>query len=133
MSKTFRPYDPEQMLLMPVALQEWLLEDHLAYFISDVVDHLDLSAIMSRYEQEERGYPTYHPRMMVKVLVYAYCIGVPSSRKMERRLQEDIGFRVLAANNPPDFRTISDFRKEHLDALAGLFHRYWSCARGWGW
>ena len=121
MSKTFRPYDPEQMLSMPVALQDWLLEDHLAYFISDVVDHLDLSAIMSRYEQEERGYPTYHPRMMVKVLVYAYCIGVLSSRKMERRLREGIAFRVLAANNTPDFRTISDFRKEHLDALAGLF------------
>ena len=121
MSKTFRPYNPEQMLLMAVALQDWLSEDHLAYFISDVVDHLGLSAIMSRYEQEEGGYPPYHPRMMVKVMVYAYCIGVPSSRKMERRFQEGIAFRVLAANNTPDFRTISDFRKEHLDALAGLF------------
>ncbi len=121
MSKTFRPYDPEQMLLMPVALQDWLPAGHLADFLSDVVDHLDLSAIMSRYEQEERGYPPYHPRMMVKVLLYAYCIGVPSSRKMESRLHEDIAFRVLAANNTPDFRTISDFRKDHLEALAGLF------------
>ncbi|MDP6494234.1 MAG: IS1182 family transposase [Dehalococcoidia bacterium] len=121
MSKTYRPYDPEQMLLMPVALQDWLPSDHLAYFISDVVDHLDLSTIMSRYEREERGYPPYHPRMMVKVMVYGYCIGVPSSRKMGKHLHEDIAFRVLAANNTPDFRTISDFRKDHLAALAGLF------------
>jgi len=121
MSKVFRPYEPEQMLLMPAVLQEWLPSNHLAYFISDVVDHLDISAIMNRYEGEERGYPPYHPRMMVKVLLYAYCIGVPSSRKIERRLHEDIAFRVLAANNTPDFRTISDFRKDHLEALAALF------------
>jgi transposase len=120
-SKTFRPYEPEQMLLLPFALQDWLPSDHLAYFISDVVDHLDLSGIMSRYEGEERGYPPYHPRMMVKVLLYAYCVGVSSSRKIERRLHEDIAFRVLAANNTPDFRTISDFRKDHLGALSGLF------------
>ena len=94
--------------------------DHLAYFISDVVDHLDLASITGRYE-EERGYPPYHPCMMVKVLVYAYCVGVPSSRRMEKRLHEDIAFRVLAANNTPDFRTISDFRKDHLEALGGLF------------
>lgn len=121
MSKTFRPYQPDQMLLLPVALQEWLPEDHLAYFISDVVDHLDLGPIMSRYEVEPRGYPPYHPRMMVKVLVYAYCIGVPSSRKIEKHLHQDIAFRVLAANNTPDFRTISDFRKDHLEALGDLF------------
>lgn len=121
MSKVFRPYEPEQMLLMPVALQEWLPPDHLAYFVSDVVEHLDLSGIMARYEGEERGYPPYHPKMMVKVLLYAYCIGVASSRKIEKRLEEDIAFRVLAANNTPDFRTISDFRKDHLKALAGLF------------
>ncbi len=120
MGKTFRPYEPDQLLLMPVALQEWLPADHLTYFISDVVDHLDLSSIMRRYV-EERGYPPYHPCMMVKVLVYAYCVGVPSSRRMEKRLHEDIAFRVLAANNTPDFRTISDFRKDHLEALGGLF------------
>ena len=120
MSKTFRPYDPEQIFLMPASLQDWLPSGHLVYFISDVVNHLDLSSIMRRYE-EEKGYPPYHPAMMVKVLLYAYCIGVPSSRKIEKRLEEDIGFRVLAANNTPDFRTISDFRKEHLKALAALF------------
>jgi len=75
---------------------------------------------MKRYE-EKKGYPPYHPAMMVKVLLYAYCIGVPSSRKIAKRLEEDIAFRVLAANNTPDFRTISDFRKNHLKALAALF------------
>jgi transposase len=121
LSKTFRPYEPDQVFLMPASMKEWLPSDHLAYFISDVVDHLDLSAIMERYAGEERGYPPYHPGMMVKVLLYAYCTGVASSRKIERHLCEDIAFRVLAANNTPDFRTISDFRKDHLKALAGLF------------
>ncbi len=120
MSKVFRPYDPDQPFLMPVSMREWLPAAHLAYFISDVADHLDLGAIMNRYEGE-KGYPPYHPAMMVKVLLYAYCIGVPSSRKIAKRLEEDIAFRVLAANNTPDFRTISDFRKEHLKALAALF------------
>jgi transposase len=82
MSKTFRPYDPDQMFLMPVSMREWLPKDHLAYFVSDVVDQMDLSAIMKRYTAEERGYPPYHPAMMVKVLLYAYCVGVPSSRKI---------------------------------------------------
>jgi transposase len=120
MGKVFRPYDPEQTYLMPASLHDWLPQGHLAYFVADVVDHLDLSDIMGRYENEERGYPPYHPKMMVKVLLYAYSIGVPSSRKIAKRLQEDIAFRVLAANNTPDFRTISDFRKEHLKALAAL-------------
>lgn len=121
MSKTFRSYEPNQIFLMPISMREWLPGDHLSYFISDVVDHLDLSAITERYAGEERGYPPYHPAMMVKVLLYAYCIGVASSRKIEKHLCEDIAFRVLAANNTPDFRTISDFRKDHLKALAGLF------------
>lgn len=121
MSKTFRPYEPDQIILMPASMKEWLPSDHLAYFISDVADHLDLSAVMARYAGEERGYPPYHPAMMVKVLLYAYCMGIASSRKIERHLCEDIAFRVLAANNTPDFRTISDFRKDHLQALAGLF------------
>ena len=121
MSKTYLPYAPDQQLLLPQALQEWLPEDHLAYFVSDVVDQLDLSEITVHYEAERRGGPPYHPKMMVKVLLYAYCVGVPSSRRIASRLHEDIAFRVLAANNTPDFRTISDFRKDHLDALSGLF------------
>ena len=121
MSKAFRPYDPDQVFLMPASMRDWLPAHHLAFFVSDVVGQLDLSAIMRRYTNEERGYPPYHPVMMVKVLLYAYCIGVPSSRKIAKRLEEDIAFRVLAANNTPDFRTISDFRKDHLQALSGLF------------
>ena len=121
MSKTYRPYDPDQQLLLPAALREWLPDDHLAYFISDVVDELDLSEITARYERESRGGPPYHPRMMVKVLLYGYCVGVASSRRIAQRLHEDIAFRVLAANNTPDFRTISDFRKDNLEALSGLF------------
>ena len=121
MSKTYLPYDPDQQLLLPAALREWLPDDHLAYFISDVVDQLDLSSITARYEGERRGGPPYHPRMMVKVLLYGYCVGVASSRRIAQRLHEDIAFRVLAANNTPDFRTVSDFRKDHLGALSGLF------------
>jgi transposase len=121
MSKTFRPYEPDQPFLMPASIREWLPSGHLVYFVSDVMGQLDLSAVTERYAHEGRGYPPYHPQMMVKVLLYAYCIGVPSSRKIARKLEEDIAFRVLAANNTPDFRTISDFRKDHLKALAGLF------------
>jgi transposase len=121
MAKTYRVYLPEQDLLLPPSLRDWLPEDHLAYFVSDVVDQLDLSAIESVYEDEERGQPPYHPRMMTKILLYGYCVGVFSSRRIEKRLVEDIGFRVLAAGNEPDFRTISDFRKLHLSALQGLF------------
>ena len=121
MSKTYLPYEPDQQLLLPAALQEWLPDDHLAYFISDVVEQLDISEVTARYERERRGGPPYHPRMMVKVLLYGYCVGVSSSRRIAQRLHEDIAFRVLAANNTPDFRTISDFRKDNLDALSGLF------------
>ena len=121
MAKTFRPYLPEQDLLLPPSLRDWLPEDHLAYFVSDVIDQLDLSGIESVYEEEERGQPPYHPRMMTKILIYGYCVGVFSSRRMQKRLVEDVGFRVLAVGNEPDFRTISDFRKLHLQALQGLF------------
>jgi transposase len=123
MAKTYRPYLPEQDLLLPPSLRDWLPENHLAYFVSDVIDQLDLSAIEGYYEQEERGYPPYHPRMMTKILVYGYCAGVFSSRKLQKRLQEDVAFRILAAGNEPDFRTISDFRKLHLTALEGLFRQ----------
>lgn len=120
--KTFRPYQPEQLLLLPPSIQEWLPEDHLARFVSEVVDELELSAIEERY-REERGYPPYHPRMMVKVLVYGYCTGTYSSRRLQAKLVEDVAYRYLAAGNQPDFRTVSDFRKEHGAALAGLFEQ----------
>jgi len=132
MAKTYRPYVPEQDLLLPPSLRDWLPEDHLAYFVSDLVDHLDLWAIMKVYEEEDRGYPPYHPVMMTKVLVYAYCVGVFSSRRIQRRLCEDIPFRVLAAGNAPDFRTIADFRKTHLTALQGFFEQVLQMARELG-
>lgn len=132
MAKTYRPYVPEQDLLLPPSLREWLPENHLAYFVSDLVDHLDLSAITRVYEDEERGYPPYHPVMLTKVVIYAYCVGVFSSRRMQRRLMEDVAFRVLAAGNEPDFRTISDFRKRHLAALQGFFEQVLHVARDLG-
>jgi transposase len=120
--KTFRPYEPDQMLLMPPSLSDWVGEDHLARFVSDLIDILDLSAIEDTYT-EERGYPPYHPCMMVKVLVYAYCTGTYSSRRIAEKIHDSVALRYLAAGNQPDFRTISDFRKRHLEALAGLFEQ----------
>jgi transposase len=123
MSKTYKPYQPEQDLLLPPRLQDWLPEKHLAYFVSEVVDELDLSGIYAVYEKDERGQPPYDPGMMTKVLVYGYCVGVYSARKIQQRLSEDVAFRVLAAGNAPDFRTIADFRKQHLEVLKGLFEQ----------
>jgi transposase len=123
MAKTYRTYLPEQDLLLPPSLREWLPDDHLVYFVSDVVDQLNLSAIESVYEEDDRGQPPYHPRMMTKILLYGYCVGVFSSRKIQKHLVEDVAFRVLAAGNQPDFRTISDFRKLHLKALEELFQQ----------
>jgi len=122
MAKTFRPYDPDQLLLMPPALADWVPEDHLVRFVSDVVDTLDLTAIEETYA-EERGYPPYHPQMMVKVLLYGYCTGIYSSRRIARQLTDSVAFRFLAAGNQPDFRTVSEFRKRHGGALTGLFQQ----------
>jgi transposase len=121
MEKTYRPYDPDQLFLLPPALQDWVPEGHLVHFLSDVVDALDRNPILVRYEREARGYPPYHPRMMTKLLLYAYAVGIPSSRKIAQRCEEDLAVRVLTANQTPDFRTISDFRQRHLDALTDLF------------
>jgi transposase len=123
MGKSFRPYYPDAELLLPPSLREWLPENHLSYFVGDVVDQLDLSAMDAVYGSEKRGQPPYDPRMMTKLLVYAYCVGVFSSRRIERRLMEDIAFRVLAADNQPNFRTIADFRKIHLATLESLFEQ----------
>jgi transposase len=120
--KTFRPYDPEQVLLLAPVLQEWLPEGHLAHFVSDLVESgaLDLSAIYAAYE-EERGYPPYDPRLMVKLLLYGYAIGVVSSRKLERASYEHVAVRMLCADQHPDYRSIARFRARHLPALGELF------------
>ena len=120
--KKFQRYDPDQTLLIAPDLHEWLPEDHLCYFVSDVVDDLDLSSIYARYDVL-RGSPPYEPRMMVKVIIYAYCIGETSSRQIFKNLLENVAFRVLAANSRPDHRTICRFRADHAEALRGLFQQ----------
>ena len=117
----FREYQPNQLLLLPQDLRAWLPEDHLAYFVSDVVDEMNLTAITESYDGSAGGQPAYHPRMMVKLLFYAYATGVPGSRRIERNTYDSVPFRVLAADAHPDHDTIAEFRRRHLAALAGLF------------
>ena len=119
--KTYREYQPRQSFLLPPSPLDWLPADHLAYFILETVAQLDLSAIRAYYERERRGFPPHDPRMMTALLLYAYCVGLPSSRKIEQRTHEDIAFRVLAGNTHPDHTCISEFRRIHLDALSALF------------
>lgn len=121
--KTFKPYTPDQLLLLPPALADWLPEGHLALFLSDVVDHaLDLAPLLATYETGDgRGQPPYHPALMVKLLVYAYCTGKPSSRQIERATYDEVPYRVLAANQHPDHDTLAAFRQQHLQVLASLF------------
>jgi len=120
-SKTFRHYDPTQSFLLPPSLDDWLPEDHTARFIAEVVDEtLDLSSIYGSYV-EAVGAPPYDPTMMLKLLLYAYSVGVTSSREMERRCQVDVAFRWLSANEAPDYRSISRFRRRHVLALDTLF------------
>ena len=121
LDRTFRPYEPDQLWLLPPSLGEWLPEDHLAYFVSDLVAELDLTPILKTYGGVTRGNAPYDPRMLVTILLYAYAVGIPASRQIARELEEDVAFRVLAANQRPDFRTISDFRQQHLAALTDLF------------
>lgn len=122
MGKTFRAYDMNQQMLLPPDLREWLRADHLALFVSDVVESLDLSGILKVYEEGDgRGRPPYHPAMMVKLLVYGYCIGKTSSRKLEQATYDDVAFRVLSCNQQPDHDSIAGFRKRHLQELGRLF------------
>lgn len=119
--KTFRRYDPDQMFLMPPSIGDWLPEEHLARFVSELVEEvLDLEPFLGAYT-EARGFPPYDPRLMLKLLIYGYTTGVRSSRGIERRCADDVAFRFLAANAAPDFRTIARFRRRHLDALKALF------------
>ena len=120
--KTFRPWNPEQTLLLPPSPVEWLPANHLVFFLLDLAAELDISAIYAVYEaRDPRGVKAYEPRMMVVLLLYAYCVGIPSSRRIEQACWEDAAFRVLTGNQQPDHSRISDFRLVHLDALADLF------------
>jgi transposase len=121
MPSSFRRYQPDQSLLLPPSPRDWLSEDHLAYFVSDAVDSFDLSAFYERYEGDGRRNQPFDPRMMVKVILYGYATGCRSSRKLAKKLEEDVAFRVLAAENFPAHRTICDFRHDHLEELRALF------------
>lgn len=122
MPSSYRPYQPEQSLLLPPSLREWLPSNHLALYISDVIDELDLSAFTARYEEgDPRGNQPFHPAMMLKLLVYAYATGTFSSRKIAQRVEGDVAYRVLAAGNFPQHRTICDFRLSHLQAFIEVF------------
>jgi transposase len=121
-NKRFLVCDLNQPFLVPPSLQDWLPEDHLARFVAEVMDELDLSAIYQAYERHDgRGLSAYHPLMLARVLLYGYCIGVTSSRRIEKATHDDVAFRYLAADQHPDHDTIADFRQQHLEALAGLF------------
>jgi transposase len=120
-TQRFRDYDPNQDFLLPPSLREWLPQNHLANFISDVVDTLDLSEIIAAYDNSQGGQASFHPVMMVKLMLYAYCVGVPASRRIEKSTYDVIPFRVLSANQHPDHDTIADFRKRHLVALSHIF------------
>src|SRR3989475_4027733 len=122
MTKCFLDDEIDQSLMMPPSLHEWLPEDHLARFVADLVPSLELSEFYASYEEKDgRGQAAYHPVMMVRLLTYGYCIGVVSSRQIEKRTYEDVAFRYLSADEHPDHSTINEFRKRHLKALAGLF------------
>jgi transposase len=122
MARDFLPYDLDQQYPLPPSLKEWLPAGHLAFFISDVVDSLDLSAIMGAYQKDElRGRPGYNLAMLAKLLLYGYTQGKTSSRKLERATYEEVPYRVLAGNTHPDHDSIASFRRRHLAALAGLF------------
>lgn len=132
MAISYRPYEPQQEMLLPASLQDWLPKGHLAHFISDTVDALDLGAFYARYAGGGARNQPFHPAMMVKLLVYGYATGVFSSRKIERRLHEDLAFRMLGAGNFPKHRTIRDFRALHLKELSDLFVQVVKLAREMG-
>ena len=120
-STKFREFCPNQQFLLPPSLKDWLAEDDLVYFIQDVVAELDLGVIYRSYDGHKGGQPPYHPQMMVALLLYGYCVGLVSSRKMEQATYHSVPFRILSADQHPDHDTIASFRQRHLQALAGLF------------
>src|SRR5712691_9960298 len=121
MAYNFLPAERDQLYVMPPSLSEWLPKDHLAWFVLDVVEALDMSVFYARYRSDGLGRAAYEPSVMVSVLLYAYCVGERSSRRIERRCREDIAFRVLAANQVPDHATIARFVASNEAAFSALF------------
>lgn len=132
MPQNFLACDREQDLLLPPSLRDWLAEDHLAWFVLDVVDELDLASFLSGYRRDGRGRAAFDPAMMVALLLYAYAIGERSSRAIERRCREDVAFRVITANLAPDHATIARFRVRHESALAEIFTQVLGMCAGVG-
>lgn len=137
MAQRYKPVDRYQPFLLPPSMRDWLPDGDLSYFIIDVVEGLDLSDIYRHYEEEaatgrrkaRSGQPPYHPKMMTALLLYAYSLGTPSSRRVARLCERDAGYRIVSAGQQPDFRTISEFRRIHLKALNGLFVQVLHLAR----
>src|SRR5918992_282703 len=122
MSKTFRAWDVDQVWLLPPSVHDFVPASHPAHLVRELVrTELDLTAIVAEYEREERGQPPYHPAMMVALLLYAYTQGVYPSRQIAKACAERLDVMAVTGMQRPDFRTISDFRRRHLEALAGLF------------
>src|SRR5215212_5745097 len=120
MAYNFRRGDHNQPFLLPPDLRDWLPADHLAWFVRDVVDQLDLTPFLRPYRSDGHGRAAYDPKSLLGVLLYAYAIGVRSSRQIQRRCREDLAFRVLAGNQLPDHMTVARFRVRHQQALAGF-------------
>src|SRR6266851_709254 len=134
MGQVFYPYEPDQTLLLPPSLRDWVPEGHLAHFVSDTVDELDLTALYARYEQREdgRGQLAYEPRLLLKLLIYAYAVGLFSSRKIAKAVEELVPLRYLAAGQLPSHRTLARFRQEHSAQFQGLFVQVVRIARAAG-
>src|ERR671925_2382068 len=131
MGQRFVACDREQSFLMPPDVREWLPPRHLAWFVIDAVGEMDLEAFYAAYRVDGRSRPPYDPAMMVGPLLYAYARGIRSSRAIERACEEDVAFRVLAAQRCPDHATIARFLERHEEAIAGLFGEVLTlCARG---
>ena len=132
MTASYVACHPEQQQLLPSAPQDWLPEGHLAYFIDNTIDSLDLAVFHARYAKGGPRNQPFHPAMMIKVMVYAYATGTFSSRRIAKKLHEDVAYRVLAANNFPAHRTVRDFRALHLAEFTELFVQVVRLAREMG-
>src|SRR3989338_6954006 len=121
MGYNFRTYDPDQLFLLSPSLDEWLPEKHLARFIDESVELMDMTDFYKRYRADGAGNAAYQPKMMVKLMLYGYCEGITSSRTIEKACENQVSFRYLSANQLPGFRTIARFRRDHAETLKALF------------
>ncbi len=119
MSRKFREWSTDQNWLFPPSPQDWLPSDHLVYFLLEVSEQIDISPIVDDYDSVQGGQPPFHPRMMLVLLLYSYCVGVFSSRKIMARCQTDVAFRVIVGEDLPAFQRISEFRRRHLEQMQG--------------